>query len=113
MRDSFFTIFKILVALVLIGKILNWFMKFGDTINELLNMIMFILIGIAYLVMGYIWENRFLKAVVTSCGVFLIAMNFINKNVILDIAGIICILTPMLIARIHKDKRDEMNVVES
>jgi hypothetical protein len=103
-KNAFFLIFKVLIALVLIGKILNWFLNFSDETNKALNVAMFSLIGIAYLVMGYVWDNKLTKTIIITCGAFLIAMNFFGKSVALDIIGIFCILTPLLIARFYKEK---------
>lgn len=107
MKQVFLKIFRILIALVLIAKILNWFLHFNHTTNQILNTIMFSLIGIAYIVMGTVWSNRFVKISITACGAFLIVMNFFNDHIALNIIGIACILTPVLIARFHKDPNSE------
>ena len=112
MKNALFTAFKILIFLVLIGKVLNWFLNFNDETNLVLNTAMFTLIGIAYIVMGYVWDNKFLKLIISTCGVFLITMNFFSNNLTLEIIGIICILTPMFIARFYKGKNGAMNVSE-
>lgn len=101
------TIFRILIAIVLVAKISNWFFHFNDQTNSLLNTAMFSLIGMAYLAMGYIWDGKFLKVVIIACGLFLIVMNFLTPNNILDILGIACVLTPMLIARTYKEPKSE------
>ncbi len=73
---------------------------------------MFSLIGVAYVVVGFAWNNKFTKIIFITCGLFLIAMNFIEKNTILTIIGIICMLTPMLIGRFYKEKKVEVNTQE-
>lgn len=113
MKNVLFTTFRILIFLVLIGKVLNWFLNFNDEANQILNMAMFTLIGIAYIVIGYVWDNKLLKVVIATCGMFLIVINFFKNNLALDIIGIVCILTPMLIARFYKRENGEMNVPES
>ena len=113
MKNAHFTVYRILIALVLIGNILNWFLNFSDEINQILNMTMFSLIGIAYIVIGYVWDNKSLKIIIMTCGLFLIAMNFFGNYVTLDIIGIVCILTPLSIARFYKRENGEMNVTES
>ncbi len=107
MKNAFFTAFKFLIALVLIEKILNWFLKFSNETSQVLNIIMFSLIGIAYIAVGYVWNNKLLKTVILTCGVFLITMNFFDDNLILEIVRIVCILTPMLVARFNKVKNGE------
>ncbi len=112
MKNAIFIVFKTLIALVLVGKVLNWFLDFSYGTNQLLNAAMFSLIGIAYLVVGFAWDSKLTKVVFITCGLFLIAMNFFEKNTILTIVGIICILTPMLIGRFYKEKEVELNTLE-
>lgn len=110
MKNTLFTAFRNLIVLVLIGKVLNWFLDFSAVTNQILNITMFTLIGIAYIVMGYVWDNKFKKIVITTCGVLLIAINFFDNTVALDIIGIVCILIPMLIARFYKGEDGQMDV---
>ncbi len=109
MKKIAFTIFRIAVAIILIGKILNWFLHFGDQTNQILNILMFGLIGIAYTIAGFLWDKKLTltKTIIICCGLFLIIMNFITEHTILTVIGIICILTPMLIARFTKDESNE------
>lgn len=110
MKNVFFKVFRILIGLVLIGKILNWFLNFSDAMNQILNIAMFCLIGIAYLVIGYLWDSKFVKIINITCGLFLLAMNFLTKNLALNILGILCILTPLLIARFYKEKGHDTSI---
>jgi uncharacterized membrane protein (Fun14 family) len=112
MKKALYTVFSILIFLVLTGKALSWFLDLGDGTDRLLNVLMFTLIGIAYIVMGYAWDHKFLKIAITICGVFLIAMNFLRNNVALDVISIACILIPLLIARFYKAKNAGINVTE-
>jgi hypothetical protein len=96
--------FRSLIGLILVAKILDWFLNFSDKTTDLLNMAMFSLIGIAYLFMGYMWDTRLKQIVVITCGVFLIMMNFFSNNLLINIVAIFCILTPMFIARFYKEK---------
>jgi hypothetical protein len=107
MKKTLLTVFSLLVTLVLAGKILNWILKFSPPINQTLNVAMFSLIGTAYLVMGYAWENRIQKLVITASGIFLIVMNFFGPHTLVDIAGILCLVTPLLLARFYKVKQED------
>jgi len=91
--------FTSLIAVVLIAKMLNWFLNFSDETNFIINSLMFSLIGLAYIVYGIIWDKKIIKLIFLISGLYLIVMNFISKNMILTILGIICILTPILIIR--------------
>lgn len=113
MKNILFIIFRVLIALVLIGKILNWFFNFSDELNQMLNLTMYTLIGIAYLAMAYVWDGKLLKIVIMICGTFLIIRSFLSDSIAFDIAGIICILMPMLIARFTKYGGNEITVPES
>ncbi len=92
--------FKFAIGIVLIGKILNWFFEFGDQTNFILNVLMFSLIGLAYIIYGIVWDNKFLKLIFLISGLYLIAINFMNKSTLLTLFGIICIIGPILIIRI-------------
>lgn len=61
---------------------------------------MFTLIGITYLVGGFIWDNKLTNVIFLICGVYLIVMNFINDfEISKSIIGIVCLMTPIIIAR--------------
>ena len=113
MRSMLFNLFKCLIVLVLFGKVLNWILDFSDDTNRLLNAAMFSLIGVAYIVMGYVWENKLAKGIITTCGLYLISMNFFYPNTLLEVLGIASILIPMVIARFYKEKKVERQAVES
>ena len=95
-------ILRAAIGIVLIGKVLNWFFHFNKQTGTLLNIAMFCLIGIFYVLVARGWTNKLIKYIFLFCGIFLIAMNFIPEHIIINIAGIICILTPLLIARFSK-----------
>jgi hypothetical protein len=112
MKNALFTTFKVFIFIILFGKVLDWILNFSDETNDILNTAMFTLIGIAFLVMGYIWHNTFLRILITLCGVYLIVMNFFN-NALSDLTGIVCLLIPMFIARAYKEENDKVSVTES
>jgi hypothetical protein len=112
-KNALYTVFIILIALVLAGKVLNWILNFSDETNHILNSTMFILIGVAYIVVGFVWDNWLIKTAIITCGIFLIIMNFFESNTILNVIGIVCILTPMLIARFNKEKNNQLKVHEN
>jgi hypothetical protein len=109
MKRSFFTIFRILLAIVLTGKILNWFLNFSDETNQVLNIAMFSLIGIAYMIIGFAWDNKLVKFIIVGCGAFLLVQNFLFPGLILNIVSIFCIITPLLIARFNKESRKSIS----
>lgn len=100
-KNNLLLVFKVLLILVLIAKISNWFLSYPPEINKGINTAMFTLIGIAYIVMGIIWDGKLVKAFILFCGLFLIIMNFFSGDFV-NILGIACLLTPMLIARFSK-----------
>lgn len=105
MKRTLHTIFTVLIFAVLIARILGWFLHFNDGVDKFLNTAIFTLIGIAYIVMGFTWDNKLIQFVVLTCGVLLIGFNFLENNATLNIIAIICILTPMIIARLDEKKR--------
>lgn len=105
MKNPLITVFRMSIMVILAAKILNWFLHFSDETNRVLNIIMFSLIGTAYLVMGFKLENRLKRIIIMTCGIALIILNFFETNSIVSIAGILCILVPMLIARFNPDEQ--------
>jgi hypothetical protein len=99
MKKILFTIFRFLFIIILIAKISNWFFSYNDLTNKIINAAMFVLIGIAYLVVGFFWEKKIINIIFIACGGYLIIMNFMDNFILKSIIGILCILTPMLIAR--------------
>jgi len=113
MKKTFFIIFLILCGIVLIAKISNWFLNYSDETNQIINTVMYSLIGIEYIAAGFIWKGNLYKAIFIACGLYLIVMNFFDKNTILEIIEIICILTPILIIRFSRDETDKKELIEN
>ena len=107
MKKILFTIFQILITIVFIGKISNWFLNYSDETNQILNVAMFTLIGIAYMYTGFIWDKKLIKTILIVCGLYLIVANFISDFYLKSIIGIVCILVPMLIIRFSQKEVDE------
>lgn len=113
MKNIFNKIFLILIGIVLVGKMSNWFLNYSDETNQILNAGMFTLIGIKYLVGGFIWDKKLKNVIFIVCGVYLIGMNFIGDFGLKSIIGIIAILLPMLIARFSPEETDEKALGEN
>lgn len=111
MKKTMHTIFTILVFTVLIARILGWFLNFDEGVDKVLNTVMFTLIGIAYIGMGFTWDNKLIQFVVLTCGVLLIGFNFVESNATVNIIAIVCILLPMIIARLDKKREKGVGVV--
>ncbi|WP_192820537.1 hypothetical protein [Rufibacter sp. LB8] len=99
MEKTIFMTFKVLVILVFMLKIGNWFLDYPVETNRLLNLVMFSLIGVAYIAFGLAWDKPLSKVIMVACGAFLIGMNFLPKNSFLEVLSIVSLLAPMLIAR--------------
>lgn len=99
LKKNTINIYSVLLGIVLIGKISNWFFNYSDQTNNILNTAMFCLIGIAYLAFSWAYNKLLLKIIFAICGIYLILMNFIPDFSWNSIIGIICVLIPMLIRR--------------
>lgn len=100
-------LFFFLIAIVLIAKVMNWFLDFNSEINTIINVAMFSLIGMAYIYTGLFWDKKLIQTIFILCGIFLIGMNFLKETTWISIMAIICLLTPMVIGRISsKDKKE-------
>jgi drug/metabolite transporter (DMT)-like permease len=105
-------IYLVVLAIVLVGKISNWFFNYGDETNAILNTVMFSVIGITYLVMAWAFEKALVKGIFVLCGVYLIVMNFIPAYSWNSILGIVCILTPLFLGKLsqHKESNEDLMV---
>lgn len=108
MKKTVFIIFKVLISMVLLGKISSWFLQYGNETNQLLNTAMFMLIGIAYLVAGFLFQKKLTKIIFLLCGAYLIVMNFVGYFGLQSMIGIFCILAPMLLIRFFPEKPNEI-----
>ena len=106
MKAIAYKIFKILVTLVLIAKITNWVFHYSEEINTIINATMFTLIGIAYVVAGFIWNRKTTNLLFLVSGLYLILMSFIPDVSWKSIIGIICIVTPLFIVRFFPEKEE-------
>jgi hypothetical protein len=111
MKKTLLKIFRVLIGVILIGKISNWFLNYSDETNHILNVGMFTLIGIAYLVGGFIWDRKLINIIFLISGLYLITMNFVNDFGLKHEIGIVCILIPMLIVRFLPEENDEKELV--
>ena len=88
--------YRILLGLVLVGKISDWFLNYSEETNQILNTAMFCLIGLAYVVFAWAFDKKWLKLILGACGCYLILMNFLDDFSFKRIIGIICVLTPVI-----------------
>jgi hypothetical protein len=110
MKNTIFRAYKTLLGLVLFFRVLSWIIDFNEVFNRVINIAMFSLIGIAYLVMGRTFENKLIKIVSILSGLFLIGMNFFKQTDTIAVIGIVCIVTPMLIVRFSKENTEKPQV---
>ena len=113
MKKTLFIIFRVLIAILLIGKISNWFLNYSDETNRILNIGMFTLIGIAYVVGGFIWDRKLTNMIFLACGIYLIVMNFIGNFELKSVIGFLCILIPLVIARFSPKEAVEKELAEN
>ena len=113
MKNLLTKILWVLIGIVLIGKISNWFLNYSDETYQILNAGMFSLIGIAYLVSGSVWDKKSINVVFIICGIYLIGMNFVGDFGLKSIIGIACILTPILISRFSPKETDEKELTKN
>ena len=99
-------VFKILWAIILLGKILNWFLNFNDQTNEILNTAMFCGIGIFYLAAAWAFERPLIKIIIALCGAYLIIMNFLAEFPWKSIIGIIGIVVPMVFGNFISEEKE-------
>lgn len=112
LKDNSIKIFQILLLVVIVANISDWFFKYSSETNHILNTAMFSLIGIAYLTFSWAFDKTILKITFGACGIFLIVMNFISDYTWVSIVGIVCLLVPMIIGKFLPDDMEEEVIVE-
>ncbi|MFD2567320.1 hypothetical protein [Pseudotenacibaculum haliotis] len=112
MKKLLHKVFLVLIIIVFIGKISNWFLNYSDEVNDMLNTGMFALIGIAYLIGGFVWDKKLINFIFIVCGLYLIVMNFVGDFGLKSVIGIVCILTPMLITKFSPEETDDQELAE-
>ncbi len=107
MKKIFTTLILVLLALVLILKVSDMFIRYDEEMSDLLNILMFSLIGVAYIGYSFDQTKRIYQIIYILCGAFLIVMNFIDRNTLLTFIGIACIVIPMIIGKLSKSNSEE------
>ncbi len=68
---------------------------------------MFTLIGLAYILAGFIWDKKLTNSIFLVAGIYLIVMNFISDFNLKSTIEIICIVTPLLIVYFFPENDDK------
>lgn len=95
---------NILLGMVLIAKITNWFFSFSEATNNLINTAMFCLIGTIYIIWSVYQTRMNYKVLLVFCGIVIISMNFISLGYWFKIVGIVCILIPFILFQLQRKK---------
>lgn len=107
LKDHSIQIFRILVAIILVGKISNWFLDYSDRINNILSAALFCLIGIGYLVCAWAFNKKMMKILFLGCGLYLIGMNFFTSSTLLGLIGILSIVVPIIMVRVLPEEAEK------
>ncbi len=108
MKKSFLKIIPLFALTILSAKILNWFFNFSDTTNNIINSLMFTLIGVSFLIFSFNFKNTLFKIIVIVCGLFLMIWNFLPEKNYLTFIGILAIVIPMLIGKFSEETKEIM-----
>lgn len=99
MKKQFNKIYIILLGIIIVGKLSNWFLNYSDKTNDLLNTVLFTLIGVGFVIESFTLYKKEFKLIFLICGIYLIAMNFIDNFQLKSLIGIVCTLLPILIKK--------------
>jgi hypothetical protein len=95
----------VFALLLLLVKISTYFVSYSASMVEWINIGMFCLIGIGYLIYAFTLDKPGIQILVFACGCFLIAMNFIQWEYGSPV-GIACILIPAYFIKRFSKKED-------
>ena len=105
-KNSIFLIYRVLLAVVLVGQFSNWIFDYNDDTIQVLNTAMFSLIGVAYLVFSWFFNKKLLNLILAVCGTYLIVMTFFSNSILTWTLAIISILTPMILGKFLPEEAD-------
>lgn len=103
MKKNVIFILGIFAIIIFLAKISGLFINYSEKTNNIINSLMFTVIGIYYLIFGIVLTELKLKIALIISGIFLIFMNFLPNNIVLNIIGIACIVIPMILAKYSKE----------
>ena len=103
MMKNLLRILTSLALIIFIANASSFIFSYNDSINDILNILMFSVIGLYYIIMSLSLVNNLYKFGILLCGVFLIIMNFLPENNFLLIIAVLSILLPMLIIRFSRN----------
>ena len=92
MKKQFNKIYIILLGIIIVGKLSNWFLNYSDKTNDLLNTVLFTLIGVGFVIESFTLYKKEFKLIFLICGIYLIAMNFIDNFQLKSLIGIVSIV---------------------
>jgi len=90
-------LFLLALTIVLIGQVLNLFLHFDRQTRHLLNVFMFCLLGIWYIVESFSKYHNLLRFIILFSGLFLVIMNFILMTITWYFVAIACLIVPAII----------------
>ena len=105
MKSFLIRLYYALLVAVLIARFTDIFFNYSEETDQLITTSMFCLLGVGYIRFAFLESQKGYQLLFALCGMYLIIMNFIEKNDILTIIGIICILLPLVLRRIYKKKK--------
>ena len=104
MRKVVYVAFILACGIILIGKILNWFIDFDPSFSNGLNIAMFTLIGIYWLYWAWSYDHKFIKALFFIGGIYLL----IHKWIIIPdfLSGVMVVLAfaPWILVKVNPKK---------
>jgi uncharacterized membrane protein len=107
LKDNVLLPISILALLILLAKISNWIFDYDGQTIGILNTVMFVFLGVVWLVFGFFNDNRKAGAIIIACGLYLMAWSFLPENDFFNVVGILCLLVPVLIGRFQKNKAEK------
>ncbi|HRV89841.1 MAG: hypothetical protein KA780_06930 [Prolixibacteraceae bacterium] len=106
LKDNVLLPVSILAIVILLAKISNWIFNYDGQTVGVINTVMFVFLGVIWLIFGFFSDNRKTGAILIACGLYLIAWSFLPENDFFNVAGILCLVVPVLIGRFRRGEND-------
>ena len=104
MRKVVYVAFILVCALILIGKILNWFIDFTPAFSNGLNIAMFTLLGFYWLYWSWSYNHKIIKALFLVGGIYLLLHKWIAIPDFLSGVLVVLAFTPWVLVKVSPRK---------
>lgn len=104
MKQNIYYAFLIALGIVLGGRILNWFIEFPAAIERLLDIVMFLLLGILWLGFAWAFNQKYIKTLFVMGGILFLVHPWISLPDYLSGLLVVLAFLPWILVKIKPER---------